>query len=129
MWVSTSSLFPDIPIGYFIPPWLSTTNSLGIMCIGFKLSGNERVLAFSIALYVSSIVISALATATTPLLFKLVTNSPLIDTYTSETVTPAILSAAITLSDIAFVASSILTTTPFFIPLLGYEHTPITEGV
>ena len=87
--------------------------------MGLRLSGKERVLAFSIALYVSSTVISEPATATTPLLLRLVTNSPFIEIKTSETVTPAILSAAVTLSEIAFVASSILTTTPFFIPLLG----------
>ena len=97
--------------------------------IGFKLSGKDNVLAFSIALYVSSMVISEPETATTPLLFKLVTCSPFMDTYTSETVTPAILSAANTLSDIALVASSMFTTTPFLIPLLVCEHTPITEGV
>jgi hypothetical protein len=47
-------------------------------------------------------------------------------TYTEDTVTPAILSAASNVVAIQLIALSIFTITPFFIPWLGCVATPIT---
>ena len=116
---STSSLVPLIPTGSLIPPCASTINSLGITCKISLDGGIETVLALSIALKTSSVTISSCATATTPLLLVLVICFPLIETYTEETVSPAILSAASSEAAIELIASSILTITPFLTPLLG----------
>ena len=127
---STSNLTPRMPSGSFMPPSPSTINSLGITCIISLLFGKAKVLASEITRSISSADISPSArdTAITPLLGTAEICLPPILTTARLIFTAETLSAVLTDSDMAALASSESTITPWRIPEDLAKPTPIIWG-